>query len=216
MIRGIIFDLDGVVIDSEPLYQKVEIKLFGEYGIEIPDKDWKLFRGCTEEDFYTLSMERFQIQEDRETFMKKGRNYLFDEFDNSLEFNTGFIDLINRISGKFKSGLVTASPASVFKYIDQKLNINQFFKHIITAEDTERSKPHPDPYLKMMDIMKIPPEDTIIIEDSIHGMNSAISAGGIVVGLTGSVPIEDMPNPNIVIETLDELTEEIIQGLISK
>ena len=54
----ILFDLDGVVIDTEPLYAKGEIKLFKEYGVIIPEEDWKLFRGCTEEKFYDLSMKK--------------------------------------------------------------------------------------------------------------------------------------------------------------
>ena len=60
----ILFDLDGVTINTEPLYAKGEIRLFKEYGITIPQKDWKLFRGCTEEKFYDLSMNRYGITED--------------------------------------------------------------------------------------------------------------------------------------------------------
>lgn len=52
MIKGIIFYLDGVVIDSKPLYQNAEIKFFREYGVSIPDEDWKLFKGCSEESFF--------------------------------------------------------------------------------------------------------------------------------------------------------------------
>ena len=50
MNTAVIFDMDGVIIDTEPLYTRAEIKLFREYGIEIPKEDWSLFRGCSEED----------------------------------------------------------------------------------------------------------------------------------------------------------------------
>ena len=59
MNTAIIFDMDGVVIDTEPLYTKAEIRLFGEYGVEIPEKDWLLFRGCAEEDFFNLPIHNF-------------------------------------------------------------------------------------------------------------------------------------------------------------
>ena len=75
-IKGILFDLDGTVIDSESLYQKGEIKLFKEYGVDIPGKDWKIFRGTTEQDFYTISMKKYNIKEDREIFINKGRKYI--------------------------------------------------------------------------------------------------------------------------------------------
>ena len=72
---AVIFDMDGVVIDTEPLYTKAEIRLFGEYGVEIPKEDWPLFRGCAEKDFFDLSMTRYNISEDKNVFIEKGRKY---------------------------------------------------------------------------------------------------------------------------------------------
>ena len=69
----ILFDMDGVTLDTEPLYADGENKLFEEYGVKIPEEDWKLFRGCTEEKFYDISMKRYGITEDRTIFQKKGR-----------------------------------------------------------------------------------------------------------------------------------------------
>ena len=110
---AVIFDLDGVVIDTEPLYTKAEIKLFEEYGIYIPKEDWALFRGCSEQTFFDLSMERYGITEDRDVFMKKGRQYVMDEFNKNIPFMPGFKDLIDKIgiqrrvytAGKNKSTL---------------------------------------------------------------------------------------------------------------
>jgi len=58
---AVIFDMDGVILDTEPLYTKAEIRLFGEYGVTIPEEDWSLFRGCAEQDFFDLSMKRYKI-----------------------------------------------------------------------------------------------------------------------------------------------------------
>ena len=52
MNTAVIFDMDGVIIDTEPLYTKAEIRLFDEYGVKVPEEDWSLFRGCTEQDFF--------------------------------------------------------------------------------------------------------------------------------------------------------------------
>ena len=73
--------MDGITIDTEPLYAKGEIRLFKEYGITIPEQDWKLFRGCTEEKFYELSMNRYGINEERSIFQNKGRAYILEEFE---------------------------------------------------------------------------------------------------------------------------------------
>ena len=63
MNTAIIFDMDGVILDTEPLYTRAEIRLFHEYGVNIPEEDWSLFRGCSEEDFFNLSMQRYKINE---------------------------------------------------------------------------------------------------------------------------------------------------------
>ena len=87
---AVIFDMDGVILDTEPLYTKAEIRLFGEYGVTIPEEDWSLFRGCAEQDFFDLSMKRYKITEYKNVFMEKGRAYVRDEFKKSLAFMSGF------------------------------------------------------------------------------------------------------------------------------
>ena len=206
-IKGILFDLDGTVIDSEGLYQKAEIKLFKEYGIEIPDEDWKIFRGCSEQNFYTISMERYNVREKREIFIEKGRQYIKKEFKSSLRFKNSFKDFYSHIKNKYKLGLVTASPKHSFDYVDKILGIKKYFENIITNDDCNNSKPHPEPYLKMMNILYLDPKKTLVIEDSINGIRSAKSSGANVVSITGSINIEDMPNVLRIIDDFNELRD---------
>ena len=122
--------LDGVVIDTEPLYAKGETKLFKEYGVIIPEEDWKLFRGCTEEKFYDLSMKKYNITENREVFIAKGRQYIISEFKNHLSFMDGFKNFISRLDGRLQLGLVTASPEKMFSWVNKRLHLDSIFEHI--------------------------------------------------------------------------------------
>ena len=106
--KAVLFDMDGVVLDTEPLYTKAEIRLFGEYGVLIPEEDWSLFRGCAEQDFFDLSMKRYHITEDKHIFMEKGREYVRDEFKKSLAFMPGFHNLHQLVTQHYSVGLVTA------------------------------------------------------------------------------------------------------------
>ena len=121
--QAILFDMDGVTLDTEPLYQKVEIRLFKEYGVNIPDEDWKLFRGCSEKTFYDLSMTRYGIKEERGKFVSKGREYVLQQFARSLDFMPGFLNLHSTIKTWYKLGLVTATPTAMVKWINQRINI---------------------------------------------------------------------------------------------
>ena len=210
----ILFDMDGVTLDTEPLYADGENKLFEEYGVKIPEEDWKLFRGCTEEKFYDISMKRYGITEDRTIFQKKGREYIKKEFEENLRFMDGFKNLVNRLEDHhIKIGLVTASPEHMFKWVDKRLNLSSIFEHIVHGGMTKKSKPDPEPYLLAMEKFNIKSHNTMIIEDSVHGIQAGLNAECRVVALTGSVNIEDMPPAHRIVNSLDELTPTFINKL---
>ena len=209
----ILFDLDGVTIDTEPLYAKGEIRLFKEYGITIPKEDWKLFRGCTEEKFYDLSMNRYGITEDRKKFQKKGREYVREEFEKNLDFMPGFKSLIKRLNDKYSIGLVTATPEYMYNWINERLNLSGIFKHIVYGGMTEKGKPNPDPYLLGMKQFDINAKNTMIVEDSVHGIQAGLNANATVVALTGSVDVEDMPPAHKIINSLNEIDSNFINSI---
>ena len=209
----ILFDLDGVTIDTEPLYAKGEIRLFKEYGIIIPEEDWKLFRGCTEEKFYDLSMNRYGITENRKKFQKKGREYVREEFEKNLDFMPGFKSLIKRLNDKYSIGLVTATPEYMYKWVNERLNLSDIFEHIVYGGMTEKGKPNSDPYLLGMKQFDINAKNTMIVEDSVHGIQAGLSANAKVVALTGSVDIKDMPPAHEIINSLNEIDSNFINSI---
>ena len=212
MAKAVLFDLDGVTIDTEPLYTIGEGRLFREYGVVIPDEDWKLFRGISEDKFYSLSMEKYQIKENPVLFREKGRKYVLEAFENNVKFMPGLLSLVQRIKPFFKIGLVTASPWEIFEWLDEQLGIYKIFKNVLCGDAVSNPKPHPEPYLKMIERLKITPKETVIIEDSIHGINSGLAAGSNVIALTGSVPISDIPKSALIIHHLDEISPEMINS----
>ena len=129
---AILFDLDGVTIDTEPLYTLSEIRLFKEYGVDIPKEDWGLFRGCSEKTFFDLSMERYGITENREIFIQKGRKYVMEAFKKNIPFVSGFKNLIDRVSENYITGLVTASPISSLDWISKKIGLENYFQFMIS------------------------------------------------------------------------------------
>ena len=211
---AVLFDLDGVTIDTEPLYTLSEIRLFKEYGVEIPKEDWSLFRGCSEKTFFDLSMARYGITENRDIFIQKGRKYVMEEFKKNIPFVPGFKNLISRMSKNYITGLVTASPIHFLEWIREKIGLDNYFQYIISGEETEKNKPHPHPYLEMMSRIDIGPENTIIIEDSIMGLRSALASGSHVIALKGSVPTENLEIAHKIVGHLDEITIKFLEELL--
>jgi len=212
--NAVIFDMDGVILDTEPLYTKAEIRLFGEYGVHIPEEDWSLFRGCAEQDFFTLSMKRYKIAENRDIFIAKGREYVRDEFKKNLAFMPGFHRLHKMATIHYKIGLVTASPRHNLDWLRSLIELDELFENIISGDDTNRNKPHPDPYEAMMDILNVQPHQTVIIEDSLNGIQSGLASGASVIALSGSIPISQLSIAHRVVSHLDEITKDVIEELL--
>ena len=211
---AVIFDMDGVILDTEPLYTKAEIRLFGEYGVTIPEEDWSLFRGSAEEDFFDLSMKRYKITEDKNVFMEKGRAYVRDEFKKSLAFMPGFHSLHKMVKQHYHIGLVTASPRHNLDWLRTLIELDDLFEHIISGDDTDNNKPHPEPYLAMISRLGVAPENTVIIEDSLHGVQSGLASGAFVIAKTGSVPDSQLTIAHRIISHLNEITHFMIEELL--
>jgi len=213
---AVIFDMDGVVLDTEPLYTKAEIRLFGEYGVEIPKEDWSLFRGCAEQDFFDLSMARYNIAEDKNVFIEKGREYVKEEFQKGLAFMPGFYKLYSRVKKQYNTGLVTASPRHNIDFVCGLVDLDNIFEHIISGDETLRNKPHPEPYFAMMKKLNVLPINSVIIEDSLHGLQAGLASGAHVIAKTGSVPNKDLSIAHLIVTHLDRITNDVLEELLQE
>jgi HAD superfamily hydrolase (TIGR01509 family) len=214
--KAILFDMDGVVLDSEKLYTRAEIKLFKEYGIEIPEEDWDLFRGCSENEFFNKTMSRYNIKEDKSIFMNKGRAYVRNEFKNNLDYMHGFKSLHKMVIKSYKTALVTASPKHNLDWVRTIINLDYYFENILSGEETSKNKPFPEPYLEMMSRLSVKPHNTVIVEDSLNGIQAALESGAFVIAKTGSVPLNKLSIAHKVVYSLNEITKDFIEELLQK
>ena len=145
--RAVLFDLDGVVIDSEPLYVKAEIRLFRDYDVKLTKEDKKLFRGCSEDTFYKLAFENWGIQVPKEKLISEIRKYLVESLNGELKYKEVFESLISILRGLFKLGLVTATSGEIVDQIDSMINLSSYFEKILTGDSVKKNKLHPQPYL---------------------------------------------------------------------
>ncbi len=208
-IRAIVFDFDGVVVDSEPLYKRAEEKFFTEYGVTIPSNDWKYFKGLSEEGFFKLASEKYGISVHSEKLRNRSRELFLEEIKHNLRYLPGFEKFFEDIKGKYRIGLVTSTPRSILEWILSNTEVKNHFEYIITADDVEKRKPDPAPYLEICKKMNVKPEQVIVIEDSINGVNSAVTAGAITIGFTSSLSEEDLNAANFFAKSYNEIKKII-------
>ncbi|MCF7808247.1 MAG: HAD family phosphatase [Candidatus Marinimicrobia bacterium] len=205
---AILFDFDGVVVQSEGVYDQATKKLGAHYGVEVPESFSNANRGIAEAVFYSRFKSAFELDADTEELQENGKRLLWESFMTSVYFTDGFEQFFTKIRRKgLKCALVTATVKPLLKAIFENSDLAVEFDHIVTASDVSRNKPAPDPYLRACELLSIDPGRSLVIEDSPPGLRSAKEAGCQTVAITTSCPKETLNEANFVVDSFGELEE---------
>ena len=182
---ALIFDFDGVIIDSEPLHAEAKRLTLDHFHIPYSPGLFSDFKGRTDADFFGYVASEFApgCTSAAELDAYKRQQYL-DLFE-KVPLMPGALEFISVARLKFaRIGLATSATARDFSLAMRKYPIQNWFQVIITGEDTLWHKPHPEPYLKALAGLQVNAEDTLVIEDSPNGILAAKSAGCTVAAIT--------------------------------
>ncbi len=184
----IIFDMDGVIVDSEPLHVRAELQTCADHDIKISPAEWTGFKGRTATDIFSHINDRFADGQHKVTDLIDHKTNLFVQMvGNDIELITGIEDFLSWCRNRFTNmGLATSSNARVQRAIFKRFNLDQYFDTVVTGDMVTRGKPNPEPYLLAMSKLGVQPAQTIVVEDSGSGIASALAAGTTVVGITTS------------------------------
>lgn len=207
-IDAIIFDMDGVIVDSEPIHEAAQSQIFDEYELAVPGSEYMSFKGRPERDVFTSVLARYDAEGriDHAEIVDR-KHTVYQEMLSAAKAIPGAMDAIQHFGSSVRIGLVTSSATSEQKRVFSLLGLRDEFEVIITADDIERAKPHPDPYLKAIERLGLPASSCLVIEDSVLGIQSAADAGCYVVGLVGTFArsMLEESRADLVIDSLAEL-----------
>jgi len=204
----VLFDFDGVVVQSEGVYDQATRKLGALYNVEIPESFYDENRGIAEAAFYGRFKRRFNLDVDDEELQSNGRRLLWEAFTTAVYITDGFEQFYGKVRGRdINVALVTATAKPLLKEIFQNSGLEIMFDQIVTSSDVAKNKPAPDPYLKACELLMVQPDQTLVIEDSPTGLRSATAAGCQTVAITTSCPKESLKEANFVVDSFGELEE---------
>jgi HAD superfamily hydrolase (TIGR01509 family) len=207
-IQAAIFDLDGVVIDSEPIHELSLVIVSEELGRRISWEETKQFKGSTELDCARLLIEITGTNERDVQKVCRLRLEAFRSHYNEIKLVAGsleFLELCQRAG--WLTALTTSAPREFQELAFDQFDLSRYFQVAITGDDVKRGKPHPEPYLKTAEKLGRTPSDCLVIEDSKNGVRSAKAAGCITVGLATSFTADTLAaaGGDLVVETFEEL-----------
>lgn len=208
MIKGIIFDCDGVLTDTEPKFTRGMLDHLRALGIKADSEDLNPLSGMTMRQSCEEVMCMYNIQGIHvDTFIKEQQRFDQQYFqDEMMAPMAGLLEFIHYLVQKgMKLGVASSSSYAYVTHLLTLFKIRDFFSVIVTKDHVEKGKPAPDIYLKAIAKMQIPKEELLVVEDSYHGISSAVAAELKVIGFKGSKVHQDTSLATFEVSSYEEL-----------
>jgi len=214
MIKAIIFDMDGVVSDTQTLHSEIEAAIFQRYGIkksveEITEK----YAGVPCKVFFKEVFLENSIPVDVQKIVEEKENLMMERIRGNVTPMPGAINLIKEARQKgLKLAVASSSPIELVSLVLEELNLESIFKVVVTLEDVQNGKPDPEIFLLAAKRLGVTPGECIAIEDGHSGMLAAKSAGIKCIGLVKDKTSKDYP-ADILVESLEEISiDKIVEA----
>lgn len=185
MIQTVIFDMDGVIVDTEPVHHYAYHQQFKQLNIEVTPEMYASFTGNSTKNIFERLKAEFQLEEDVTTLVATKRNLFNHAFDSKedLYLLEGVEDLIKDLYHNGMQLVLASSSATVtINRIFNRFGLHKYFSHIVSGEDFPKSKPHPAIFLQAALLSQTSIENCIVIEDSTNGIKAAKAAGIYCIG----------------------------------
>lgn len=208
MNSAFIFDMDGVIIDSEPIHFDVDIKTLDYFGVKTTEQELERFVGMTNPEMLDIFRQEHNLVHTIQEMIEYQLNLKMNILNNlEIEPIEGIRELIAQLQQRnIPMALASSSPRIFIEGVLGKFGLSHFFKTVVSGEEVPKGKPAPDIYLETAKQLGVDPQNCVVLEDSRNGVIAAKKAGMMCIGyLNPNSGNQNLDQADITVQSYDEI-----------
>jgi len=218
MLSAVIFDMDGVIVDSEPLHIKAEKKTLAPYGIDVDEKTLQSFMGRTSRVLLKSIIHDYRLNTTLDKIYPTHKENLRHLYSTELRLIPGIMTLLSDLQDAgIDMALASSTDLDLISVVLTTFTLHGFFRVVVSGEDVQRAKPHPDIFLETAERLGCLPEACVVIEDSRAGVQAAKGAGMTCVGFRSPHgQDQDLDQADVIVKAINEITLNSLSVLVDQ
>lgn len=216
MTESVVFDMDGVLIDSEERWDAVRRELVAAAGRPFPDEATRAMQGMSAPEWERYLHEELGVPGTPEQIGRDVVDAMADGYRDDLPLLPGAVDAVTALAASYRLAVASSSNGRLITLVLELAGIADHFDVVVSSEEVARGKPDPDVYLEAARRLGVAPETCVAVEDSSSGLRAAHAAGMAVVAVPNRAfpPDADaLALADATVEQVGEVTPELVAGL---
>ena len=203
---AVIFDMDGVIVDSEPRHEQAFLDVFRDlgrgdtHGIHFPD-----YYGRSDQAVWVDFVARHQPEQTLEELTRLKKDRFLQLIREARPIFPGIPELVAKLAASTRLAVASGSSHEVIEVVLGMRGLKALFPVVVSSQDVPRGKPAPDVFLRAAERLGVAPEGCVVIEDAAAGVAAARAAGMRVIGITNSLPAEKLADAHAVVSGYAEI-----------
>jgi len=214
---AVVFDMDGILIETEPIWDQVRRGMAAEDGLSWPDGSTQVMMGLSTREWALHLTDVVGIPGTWEDVAQRTIDGVADAYARGgLPVLPGAVEAVRRMAGLCPTAIASSSPRRLIDLVVARLDLADALAVTVSTEEVPRGKPYPDGYLRGCELLGVDATQSVAVEDSTNGVRSAHAAGMVVVCVPPGFhpPAEDtLSLCAAVLDSLDDLTEDLVRSL---
>lgn len=188
-VEAVIFDMDGVLVDSEPFHVKNEKRMFNKMGLDISDEEHAGYMGTATDVMWAKIIKDRNLRHDVNDLTKRTIQESLPFFRSleKIDPMPGLIDLLKKLkSYKIPMAVASSSDSETIRIILEKSGLRNYFLYAVSSSEAGKSKPEPDVFLHAANLLGVQPQNCVVFEDSKNGIRAAKAAEMFCIAYSGA------------------------------